>query len=84
MVLGILKRAFRFRDLHVFMGQSVETLKAFNTLSLKQIFWKTKPFFEKLKQRFLVETTKIEKTSFQNKPVMSEANVKTNRMVRTK
>ena len=31
---------------------------------LKQIFWKTKTFFKKLEYRFLVETTKIENTSF--------------------
>ena len=35
---------------------------AFNTLTLKQIFWKTKkPFFKKLEYRFLVESTNIEK-----------------------
>ena len=33
---------------------------------------------------FLVETTKIEHTSFPFKTVLSEANVKTNRMATTK
>ena len=56
----------------------------FSTLTLKQIFWKTKSFFEKLGYRFLVETTKIENTSFLCKIALSEANVKTNRMTTTK
>ena len=50
----------------------------FNTLTLIQIFWKTKIFFKKLQYQFLVETTKIEKTSFPFKAALSEANVKTN------
>ena len=56
----------------------------FNTLILKQIFWKTKNFFEKLEYHFLVKTTKIESTSFPFKTALPEANVKTNRMVTTK
>ena len=56
----------------------------FNTLTLKQIFWKTKTFFKKLEYRFLVEATKIENTSFPFKTALSEANVKTNRMATTK
>ena len=52
----------------------------FNTLTLKQIFWKTKTFFKKLEYRFLVETTKIENTSLPFKTALSEANVKTNGM----
>ena len=66
------------------MWQSVEILNVFNTLTLIQIFWKTKTFFEKLEYRFLVETTKVENTSFPFKTVLSEANVKTNRMAITK
>ena len=62
---------------HVFMRQSVETLNVFNTLTLKRIFLKTKAFFKKLENRFLIESNKIEN-------VMSEPNVKTNRMVSTK
>ena len=46
------------------MWQSVEILKVFNTLTLQQIFWKTKTFFKKLEYRFLVESTKIENASF--------------------
>ena len=35
------------------MRQSVEISNAFNTLTLKQIFWKTKTFFKKLEYWFL-------------------------------
>ena len=51
---------------------------------MKQIFWKTKIFFKKLENRLLVESTKIENSSFPGKSVISEANVKTNGMVSTK
>ena len=61
----------------------MKVLNVFNTLTLFQIFWKTKTFFQKLEYRFLVETTKIENT-FQFKTALLEANVKTNRMVTTK
>ena len=43
-----------------------------------------KTFFKKLEYRFLVETTKIENTSFPFKTALSEANVKTNRMATIK
>ena len=78
MVLGIFKIALRFRDLHVFMRQSVKVSNVFNTLTLKQ------SFFKKLEYRFLVETTEIENTSFPFKTALSETNVKTNRMAATK
>ena len=39
---------------------------------------------KKLEYRFLVERTKIEKASFPYKTTISEANVKTNRMVTIK
>ena len=83
-VLGIFKIALRLRDRHVFMRPSVEILKVFNTVILKQIFWKTKTFFKKLELRFLVESTKIENALFPYKTAISEANVKTNRMVNAK
>ena len=51
---------------------------------LKQILWKTKTYFRKLEYGFLVETTKIESTSFPYKTAISEANIKTNRMASTK
>ena len=83
-VLGILKIALRLRDGHVFMWQSVKVSNVFNTPTLKKMFWKTKTIFKKLEYRFLVETTKIENTSFSLKTAPSEANVKTNRMATTK
>ena len=49
------------------MWQTVKILNVFNTLTLKQIFWKTKTFFEKLEYRLLVESTKIESASFHTK-----------------
>ena len=76
--------ALRLRDQHVFMWQSLKILNVFNALSLKQIFWKTKNFFKKLEHRFLVESTKIENASFPFKTAISEANVKTNKVVTTK
>ena len=66
------------------MQQPVKILNLFNTLTLKQIFWKTKTFFKKLEYSFLVESIKIENTSFPYKSVIPESNVKTYRMVTTK
>ena len=66
------------------MRQSVEILNVFNTLTLKQIFWKTKTFLKQLEYRFLVESTNIENASFSYKSVILETNVKTNRMVNAK
>ena len=76
--------ALRLRDQHVFMWQSAKMLNVFSTLTLKQIFWKAKAFFRKMKHFFLVEGSKIENTSFPYKTETSEANVKTNKMVTTK
>ena len=55
----------------------------FNTLTLKQIFWKKKNFLKKLECRFLVENTKIENASLPYKTAISEANVIANKMVCT-
>ena len=66
------------------MWQPVKILNVFNISTLKQIFWKTKTLLRKLEDRFLVESTKIESASFPYKTAISEANVKTNRMVTTK
>ena len=64
----------------MFLCDSYRKLKnVFNTLTLK-----TKTIFQKLEYSFLVESTKIENTSFPYKTATSEANVKTNRMVATK
>ena len=62
----------------------MEILNAFNTLTLIQIFWKTKTFFKKLEYHFLVETTNIWSTSFPFKTALPEANVKANRIATTK
>ena len=62
----------------------MKVLNVFNTLTLIQIFWKTKTFFKKLEYRFLVETTKIENISFPFKTALSEAHVKISRMATTK
>ena len=66
------------------MWQSVKILSVFNTLTLKEIFWKTKTFLKKLEYHFLVESTKIESASSPYKTSILEANLKTNRMVTTK
>ena len=66
------------------MWQSVKILNVFNVLTLKQIFWKTNPFFKKLEYGFLVERTKIENASFLYKTATSEAHVKTNKIATTK
>ena len=67
-VLGIFKLALRLRDRHIFkfrhIRQSLEIIHAFKTLTLMQVFWKTKIF---LKNFFLVESTTIESTIFQYK-----------------
>ena len=84
MVLGISKIALRLRDRHDFMWQSVKVSDVFNTLTLEQIFWKTKTFFKKLEYSFLVQAAKIEITPFPFKTALLEANVKTNRMATTK
>ena len=66
------------------MWLSMKILNVFNTLTWKQIFWKTKAFFKKLEYCFLFQSTKIENALFLYKTAISEANVKTNRMVTTK
>ena len=66
------------------MWQSVKVSNDFNTLTLIQIFWKTKTCFKKLEYRFLAEATKTENTSFPFKTALSEASVKTNRIATTK
>ena len=50
-----------------FYVQSVKILNIFNSLTLKQIFWKRKTFFKKLEYCFLVESTKNEKRHFHTK-----------------
>ena len=66
------------------MCQSLNILKVFNTLTLEQIFWKTKPFLKTLEYCFLVESTKIENASFPYKTAIPDANVETDKTVTTK
>ena len=56
----IFKIAFLLSYRYVFMWQSLKISSAFNTLTLKKIFRKTKTFFKKLENHFLVEKTKTE------------------------
>ena len=84
MVQGIFKIALHLRDRHVFMWQSLKILNVFNTLTLKQIFWKTKTFLKKLEYRILFESNNTENRSFPYKTAISEANVKTNKMFQFK
>ena len=60
------------------------SLSPWVSLTLKQIFFKTKTFLKKLKYRFSVENNKIESASFPYKTAIAEGYVKTNRMVSTK
>ena len=66
------------------MWQSLEILNVFNTLTLKQILWKTQTLLEKLDYRFLVENVKIENGLLPCKAALSDGNLKTNRMGSTK
>ena len=66
------------------MWQLVESLDIFNALTFKQIFWKMKTFSKNLEYRLSVQSTTIENAWFSYKAVLSEANVKTNRMVSIK
>ena len=68
----------------VMLCDYVKILNVFNTLTLKRIFLKTKTFFKKLEDRFLVESTAIENASLSYKTAISEVNVKTNRIMTTK
>ena len=77
----------RSAGFYVTINQSMRASNVFNTLTLKQFFWKTKTFFKKLKYRFLVFSkplTKIENTSIPFKTALSEPYVKTNSMAATK
>ena len=66
------------------MWQPLEILNVFTTLTLKQIFCKTKTFFKKLEHRFLVKSAKIESATFPHKTALPEANFKTNYKIQNK
>ena len=57
-----------------------ESFKCFQYFNFETNFLENKNLFQKTGVRFLVETTKIENTSFPFKTTLSEAKVKTNRM----
>ena len=59
------------------MLQYVKVSNVFNTLTLKQIFWKMKTFFKKFECCFLVETTKLKthhvhSKLFYQKPILRQ------------
>ena len=66
------------------ISENFERIKYFNLNLLKQIYWRMKTFFKKLEYCFSVESTKIENEWFSYKTAISEANVKTNRIVSKK
>ena len=61
-----------------------ENFKRFQYFNFETDFLENENLFYKTGVRFLVESTKIENASFPYKTAISEANVKTNRMVTTK
>ena len=75
----IFKIVVHLKDRHVFMWQSLVILNDFDTLSLKQIFWKMKTIFKKLEYFFLA-VRRLKTAIFLQKTALTEANVKTNRM----
>ena len=66
------------------MWKSWKNLNAFNTLILKQVFWKTETFLKELKYLFLIESPKTENATYSYKATVSKANAKTARMGSTK
>ena len=52
----------------------------YNTLNLKEIFWKMKTFFKSWSTDFLVEYTKIEIVTISYKTAMSGDHIKANTM----
>ena len=61
-----------------------ENFEHFQYFNFETDFLENETFFKNLGHRFLVERSKIENASFPYKTVISEANVKTNKMVTTK
>ena len=57
------------------MSQSLQSLDVLNTLTLKQVFWKTKIFFKKLEYRFLLEITAIKNATFPYNTALSKDNL---------
>ena len=61
-----------------------ENFDHFQCFNFETDFLENKFFFQKLEDCFLVERTKIKKASSPYKTAVSEANVKSNKMVTTK
>ena len=61
-----------------------ESFKRFQYFNFETNFLENENLFQKTGVQFLVETTKIEITSFPFKTALSEANVKTSRVTTTK
>ena len=70
-----------FKEGGLFAPPSVSIL---NRVNFETYFLENKNLFQKTGVRLLVETNKIEKTSFTFKTALSEANVKTNSMATIK
>ena len=61
-----------------------ENFKRFQYFNLETDFLENENLLKKLGHHFLVESTEIENASFPYKTVLSEANVKANKMITTK
>ena len=61
-----------------------ENFKRFQYFNLETDFLENENLLKKLGHHFLVESTEIENASFPYKTVLSEADVKANKMVTTK
>ena len=61
-----------------------ESFKRFQYFNFETNFLENESLFQKTGVWFLVQTTKIENTSFPFKTALSEANAKTNRLATTK
>ena len=75
-VLGIFKIALHLRDRHVFAWQSLGISNVFNTLTLKQVFWRSKTFLKKLEDHFWVQTTTNESATWPYKTFLSKGRIK--------
>ena len=73
-----------FERLACFVWNSLKIWNNFNILTVKQIFSKTKSFFQKLDYRCLIESSEIENVTYPCKFTLLEANIKTIRMRITK
>ena len=73
-------RFFKNRHQAFLRWKSPEILNIFIILTLKQTFWKTKKFFQKLDEYcFLVENNEVKNALFPYKTSLLDANVKANR-----